>query len=186
MRTYIRWAALPSFLLLLLALPLEAQDRRERRPSAEERQEMERRARAEMSRMIREELGLTEAEYEPVSAVMERFSDERRALARSERGLRRDLEALLEGRAEDTSDAAEVLQRLVELRQLEADIFRQEQEALLEHLTPPQVLQLHQLRERISRRIRELRGRRGGRDGDRGDLTLAWMMGTIYRYEVSL
>ena len=180
-----RWLILPS-LALLLAVPLEAQDRRERRSSPQERQEMERRARGEMSRMIREELGLTEAEYEPVSAVMEQYSDERRRLARSERELRRELESLLEGGVEDTSDPSAVLQSLVELREREATIFREEQDALLEHLTPVQVLQLHTLRERISRRIRELRGRRGGGDGDRGDRALASMIGTMYRYEVSL
>lgn len=174
----------PSLLLLMVAAPADGQDRRERRQ--EDRQEMERRIRAQMSRMIREELDLTEAEYEPVSAVMNQFGDERRRLARSERELRRELESVLEGRAEDTTDAGSVLRSLVEIREREATIFRQEQEALLEILTPVQVLQLHSLRERISRRIRELRGRRGGGDGDRGDLALARAMGTIYPYPVSL
>ena len=174
----------PSLLLLMVAAPADGQDRRERRQ--EDRQEMERRIRAQMSRMIREELDLTEAEYEPVSTVMNQFGDERRRLARSERELRRELESVLEGRAEDTTDAGSVLRSLVEIREREATIFRQEQEALLEILTPVQVLQLHSLRERISRRIRELRGRRGGGDGDRGDLALARAMGTIYPYPVSL
>lgn len=172
-----RRVILPSLLLCLVAAPVDAQDRRDRRPSSDERQEMERRARAQMSRMIREELDLTEAEYEPISAVMDRYGDQRRNLARSERELRRELEALLEGRVEDTTEASSVLGRLVELREQEASIFREEQEALLEHLTPTQVLQLHSLREQISRRIRELRGRRGGGDGDRG---------TIPPYPVSL
>ena len=180
-----RWLILPA-LALLLAAPLEAQDRRERRSSPEERQEGARGGRGPRSRMIREELGLTEAEYEPVSAVMEQYSDERRRLARSERELRRALESLLEEGVEDTSDPSALLQSLVELREREATIFREEQDALLEHLTPVQVLQLHTLRERISRRTRGLRGRRGGRDGDRGDLSLAYMIGTMYRYEVSL
>ncbi|MBT8489069.1 MAG: hypothetical protein KJO65_09635 [Gemmatimonadetes bacterium] len=174
----------PALLLLMFAPPADGQDRRERRQ--EDRQEMERRIRAQMSRMIREELDLTEAEYEPVSAVMNQFADERRRLARSERELRRELESVLEGRAEDATDAASVLRSLVEIREREATIFSQEQEALLEILTPIQVLQLHSLRERISRRIRDLRGRRGGEDGDRGELALARIMGTIYPYPVSL
>ncbi len=186
MMRLIRGLMLPAIVLTVLAAPADAQERRDRRPSAEERQEMERRARAQMSRMIREELDLTEAEYEPISAIMERYSDERRRLARSERELRRQLEALLEGRAEDTTDPSGLLQRLVEFREREATIFRNEQEALLEHLTPTQVLQLHALRERVSRRIRELRGRRGGRGDDRGDLGWARLMGTIHPYPVSL
>ncbi|MDX1495881.1 MAG: hypothetical protein R3253_17550 [Longimicrobiales bacterium] len=148
--------------LLVVATPLVAQDRRERRPSPQDRQEMEQRLRAQMSRMIRSELGLTEVEYEPVASVMEEFLAERRALWRSERELRRNVQALMESEEEEPAEAAELLRRMSELREREASIFQEEQEALLELLTPTQVLQLHTLRENISRRVRALRGRRGG------------------------
>lgn len=184
MRGLARWLILPSLALVVVATPLEAQDRRERR--SQDRQEMERRLRDQMSRMIREELDLNEAEYEPVSAIMERFTEERRQLWRAERDLRRTMEALAEGRREDTTDPGAVLERLLELREREAAIFRQEQEALLEHLTPTQVLELHALRERISRRMRELRGRRGNGERDRGGFALGAFSGTIPPSSVSL
>lgn len=168
-----RTVVLSVLSLLLLAGPLLGQDRRERRPGPQDRQEMERRVREQMSRMIREELGLTEETYRPVEEVMTRFREERRTLARSEQATRRRVEALMLEGAEDQGEAQELLGRMVELREQEAAIFREEQEALLDVLTPGQVLQLHALRERLSRRIRALRGRRGGeapRDGHFGAL----------------
>lgn len=149
--------------LVVLATPLSAQDRGDRRPGPRDREAMEQRVRAQMARMIREELGLSEAEYEPVAEVMRRYHEERRTLVRSEQATRRRVEALLLEGGEDTREARELLDRLVELREEEAAIFREEQEALLEVLTPAQVLELHAVRERIVRRIRAFRGRRGGR-----------------------
>lgn len=148
---------------LLLTAPLSAQDRRDRRPGPQDREAMEQRVRAQMARMIREELGLTEAEYEPVGQVMAQFHEGRRSLARSEQATRRRVEALLLEGGDDTQEAMELLDRLVELREEEAAIFRREQEALLEVLSPAQVLELHAVRERIIRRLRSFRGRRGGR-----------------------
>jgi hypothetical protein len=148
--------------VLLLAAPLSAQDRRDRRPGPRDREQMEQRVRAQIARMIRDELGLTEAEFGPVGEVLARSHEERRALARSEQAVRRRVEAVL-AESGDTEEATELLGRLVELREEEAAIFRREQEALLELLTPTQVLELHAIRERIVRRIRSLRGRRGGR-----------------------
>lgn len=148
--------------VVLLAAPLSAQDR-DRRRGPQDREAMEQRVRAQMARMIREELGLTEAEYEPVAEVMSRFHEERRTLVRSEQATRRRVEALLLEGGEDTQEARELLDRLVELREEEAAIFRREQETLLEVLSPVQVLELHTVRERIIRRIRSFRGRRGGR-----------------------
>lgn len=162
-RQMIQRVVLATVSVLLLTVPLSAQDRRDRRPGPQDREAMEQRVRAQMARMIRDELGLTEAEYEPVGQVMGRFHEERRSLARSEQATRRRVEALLLEGGEDTEEARELLAHLVELREEEAAIFRREQEALLEVLSPAQVLELHAVRERIIRRIRSFRGRRGGR-----------------------
>lgn len=124
---------------------------------------MEQRVRARIAQMIREELGMTEAEYQPVGEVLARFHQERRTLARSEQATRRRVEALLLEGGENPAEARELLAHLVELREEEAAIFRREQTALLEVLSPAQVLELHAVRERIIRRIRSFRGRRGGR-----------------------
>jgi len=74
---------------------------------------------------------------------------------------------MLEG-ADDQTEATELLQRMSELRLEETELFRAEQEALLEILTPVQVLRLLQMREQLGQRIQRLRGQSGRGDG-RGD-----------------
>lgn len=64
---------------------------------------------------------------------------------------------MIEGGADDEAAAA-LLRRLSELRQEESALFEEEQAALLEVLTPTQVLRLQALREEMGRRIRALRG----------------------------
>jgi hypothetical protein len=54
------------------------------------------------------------------------------------------------------------MERMAELRLQEAELFRAEQEALLEVLTPTQVLGLQALRQELGQRIRALRGGPGG------------------------
>ena len=131
---------------------------------------MEERLRARMGRMIQERLGLTDEELVELRGVTEQFQQDRRELARAERATRRRVEALMIEGGEDQDEARDLLQRLVEVRRDEARLFEAEQEALLQVLTPVQVLQLHQVREQIARRIRELRGRRGPRGHTRGNV----------------
>jgi Spy/CpxP family protein refolding chaperone len=85
-----------------------------------------------------------------------------------ERALRLRVEALMLEGASDQAEAAELLQRMSDLGFEEAELGRAEQEALLEILTPLQVLRLHQMREELGQRIRRLRGQSGRGDGRRG------------------
>ena len=85
--------------------------------------------------------------------------------------MRRRVEALMLEGGQDQSEAAELLERMSVLRIQEAELFQAEQEALLEILTPVQVLQYVSLREQLGQRIRRLRGQAGrgdGRGGGRG------------------
>lgn len=123
---------------------------------------MQERIRAEMARMIQERLELTDVESATLGEVMERFQEQRRELWRSEQATRRSMEAFLLEGPDDEGQASALLERLVELRAEESRLFQAEQQALLELLTPTQVLRLHALREDMARRIRALRGRRGG------------------------
>lgn len=150
----------------LLTAPLSGQDRRERRGPPVNRQELEQRLRTQMTRIIQERLELTDEESERLSQVMEHFQEERRTLARSEQATRRRVEEVTAEEGDD-AEARELLDRLVELRAEESRLFQAEQEALLDVLTPTQVLRLHALREQMGRRIRALRGRRPGGDAAR-------------------
>lgn len=145
-----------------LAAPLEGQERRGRRGAPQDREQIQERIRAEMARMIQERLGLTDDESARLGEVMDRFQEQRRELWRSEQATRRRVEALMLEGGDDPAEARDLLGRLVELRAEESRLFASEQEALLEVLTPTQVLRLHAVREQMGRRIRELRGRRGG------------------------
>lgn len=161
-----RRAALTGLLLavigVLVTSPLAAQNPGGRRGPPQDRQEMERRVRAQMARIVQDRLELSNDETARLGEVMQRFEERRREIRRSEMATRRRVEAvMIEGGGDDRA-AAELLARLSQLRQEESALFDEEQAALLEVLTPTQVLQLQALREEMGRRIRALRG--GERD----------------------
>ena len=130
-----------------------------------ERAQLEERVRAQMGRLMRERLGLDEAESARLSEVVRGFDGRRRELFAEEQAARRRVEAVLLEGGDDEDEARELITRMWELRQVEAELFREEQEALLDVLTPVQVLRLHELRQDLGQRIRALGGGRGGRPG---------------------
>jgi Spy/CpxP family protein refolding chaperone len=129
-----------------------------------DRAQLEQRVRAQMGRLMRERLGLDEAEAERLSEVVQSFEGRRRELFAREQATRLRVQALLEDGG-DQDEAQELITRMWELRRDEAELFREEQEALLDVLTPVQVLRLQELRQDLGRRIRALDGGRGGRPG---------------------
>jgi len=147
---------------LLCAVPLEAQRRPDgRRGINQDRAQLEQRMRTQMARMMRDRLDLTEGQADELSGVSQTFDERRGELTRSEQATRRRVEALMLEGGDDEVEAGALLARMAELRESEAALYRDEQSALLEILTPVQVLQLQTLREQIGRRIRALRGGRG-------------------------
>ena len=159
---------------LLVTAPVDAQRggdgrRGEGRP---DRAALEQRMRAQMARMMSEQLGLTEDQAERLSEVAQRFAERRRELGKSAQATRGRVDALMLEGAEDNVQAQELLNRMRELHALEDALAQEEQEALLELITPIQILKMQTLREALGRRIRSLRGsggdqsrarRRGGR-----------------------
>jgi Spy/CpxP family protein refolding chaperone len=130
-----------------------------------DRAQLEERVRAQMARVMRERLGLTEEQAARLSEVAASFEGRRRELFSMEQATRRRVEALLLEGGTDREEARELITRMGELREEEARLFRDEQEGLLEVLTPIQVLRLQDLRQDLGRRIRAL----GGRDGQPGN-----------------
>jgi len=121
-----------------------------------------------MGEMMQQRLGLSEEEGARLSETVADFDAQRRQVGSQERALRLRVEALMLEGASDQAEAAELLQRMSDLGFEEAELGRAEQEALLEILTPLQVLRLHQMREQLGQRIRRLRGQSGRGDGRRG------------------
>jgi vacuolar-type H+-ATPase subunit I/STV1 len=174
----IRWALRLATLVLLGApsFGLVAQEPPRRGPP--DRAQMEELVRAQMARVVKERLQLSEEEAEELSQVVRSFEQRRRALGRTEVATRRRIEALLMEGGADEEEAVELLSRVVELRRQEAQLFEDEQEALLEVLPAAKVLQLQALREEMGRRIRSLRRgdgrRRPGGGGPMGDFREGW------------
>jgi Spy/CpxP family protein refolding chaperone len=117
---------------------------------------------------MQERLGLSAEEAARLSEVVQQFDGRRRELASREQDVRRRAAEVTRSGG-DASGARQVLQQQADLRMEEAQLFGEEQRALLEVLTPAQVLQLQDLRQDLGRRIRALRGPRGDSpDGPRG------------------
>lgn len=167
-----RWAP-AAVVLLALAVPAGGAAQEERSRDRPDRAELEERVRARFAELVKRRLGLTDEQERVVADVVATFQDDRRALGRRQRALRRRVRALdLDDRPREVepAQAQAVLQEMVAVRAEEVRLFRAEQEALLRVLTPVQVLQFHDLREDMADRIRKARGgRRGGDDHGRGD-----------------
>jgi Spy/CpxP family protein refolding chaperone len=148
---------------LLVTAPVDAQrgGGGRRGGGMPDRAALEQRMRAQTARMMSEQLGLTEDQAERLSEVAQRFADRRRELGKSAQATRGRVDALMLEGAEDNVQAQELLNRMRELHALEDALAQEEQEALLELITPIQILKMQTLREALGRRIRYLRGSGG-------------------------
>ena len=122
----------------------------------QERADLEQRVRQRFAGVIKDRLALDDERARQLNEAMAGFQESRMQLMREEQALRRRVEAVvLEGGVSE-DEAGTLLDRMVELREHEAALFRTEQEELLNVLTPYQVLQFHQLREQLNARVRAL------------------------------
>jgi Spy/CpxP family protein refolding chaperone len=126
------------------------------RPGGQDLEQIERRIRAQMGRMMQERLGLDEAQAASLSEVVQTFETRRRELFTQEQSTRRRVQTVLLESGADQGEARTLLESMADLQRQEAELFVDEQEALLDILTPRQVLQLHELRQDLGRRIRAL------------------------------
>ena len=171
MKAFIKVGLVVAALLsLTVVVPLEAQrgPPMGRRGQGGNRVQLEQAVHARMAEMMQQRLGLNEEDGTRLSEAVEAFEGQRRQVGRQEQALRRRVEALMLEGGDDDSEATELLQRMSDLHLEEAELFRVEQEALLEILTPVQVLRLLQMRAQLGQRIQRLRGQPGRGDGRRG------------------
>ncbi len=156
MRRRRSWTAAMTAALLVAPAWAQAQDRP---PGGPDRARMEAQLMQRFEALLERELELDEATSAELAERSRVFVPRRRELARERRVLQREMggeELLGEARAR------ELLAEMARLAREEAELLADEQESLLEILTPPQVVRLYSLRERLGRRIRELGGRRRG------------------------
>lgn len=119
------------------------------------RQEMERRIQQRFQERLTRELQLNEEQREVLFDVFAAFGEERAELLPRRREFERRSRQLMTGdRSEDR--AMELLLELREIRQQEVALRIDEEDRLLEALTPSQVLQLQNLRDQFGDQIRRL------------------------------
>lgn len=153
--------------LLLLAAP--SAGTAQSRPGPERREQLEMRVRERFGEIVQRELGLSNDEMRRVQDVFAEFQEARARLHLQERSLRR---RLAPGRAEagvlSDAEALSLIEEAQELRLREARLFVEEQERMLELLTPSQLVRLYQIRETLMARIRRMRGGGAGPPGGGG------------------
>ena len=153
------WSGLLLWIILLAPTATEAQ----RPPRGQDRARMEAPLRQRFEALLERELELDEATSEALTERTRSFIPRRRELAQERRLLQREMG---EGNVLPEDRALEILDDMARLAREEAELLAEEQQSMLEILTPSQVVRLYGLRERLGRRIRELGGRpRGGGPG---------------------
>ncbi len=145
---------------------LVAQRRGAQQPGGGQRARMERRIQARFDNMVRQELELSDDQFERLQAAADDFRGRRMEFSQRERGVRGRVSGFGPrggGRELTESEASDILAQMLELSGEEATLFREEQEALLRILSAPQVVRFIVMRQQLGDRIRTLRG--GGGPG---------------------
>lgn len=131
---------------------------------------LEERLRQRFGELVKRELDLDDETQRALAGVLERFDEERRDIARRTAALR----VRLAGRASldprrrgapllDPEEAGEILAERRQIREDEHRLAQEEERALLEILTEPQLVRFMALRDELTQRVQRLRrGRPGG------------------------
>ncbi len=128
------------------------------------RGQLERRVQVRFGEIVREQLGLSPEEQRRLGEIVQTFRPQRQDIAQRQLELQRRM--ALPVTLEDEVAAVDLLTRMIEIREMELQLLGEEQEALLEALTPGQVARFFQLREEVGNQVRRLRGRGvGGMSG---------------------
>ena len=163
-------------LLMSVLLMGGVQDLVAQRGGRGSRADMELRIQARFDNLVREDLNLGDDQMRRLQAAVGDFSTRRLDFAQSERGTRARVGRLGGpggGQELTEEEASAILAEMLELSDQQATLFREEQEALLEILSPQQVVHYLVMRQRLGDQIRGVRGRggpgrgRGPQDGRR-------------------
>lgn len=144
--------------------PLAAQSGDARAPAAGSA--LEQRVRQRLGAIVREELGLDDAQARRLGQVSARYEGERRTLALRERELRLQLRDELQGgEAANQERVARALDRMLEVQRTRLDIVQREQNDLAAFLTPVQRAKYLVLQDQVRRRLEEARRAREAAPG---------------------
>ena len=143
-------------LALVLARPVAAQQAGA--PGAPARAQQEQRLRQRLGAIVREQLGLDDAQTRQLGQVSARYEQERRGIALRECELRLQLRDELQGgEAANQDRVARALDRLLEVQRTRLDVLQREQQELAKFLTPVQRAKYLVLQDQVRRRLEETR-----------------------------
>ncbi|MEO6446067.1 MAG: Spy/CpxP family protein refolding chaperone [Gemmatimonadaceae bacterium] len=160
------------FVLVLLAATAGTADgqrlrNRESQTPARDRAQMEQQFRERYAQLLKQRLGLTDAQLVQVAEINRRFDAPRRELFGQERELRMSMREALRG-SEDAAVQARVSQLLEQtfrVQRSRLDLLESEQKELSSVLTPVQRAKFLGMQEQLRRRVEEMRSRREGEAG---------------------
>ncbi len=161
---FLSWASLPT---------LEASAQPRDSDSSQDRRELVDRIQERFRNRIARELQLDDEQREVLGEVLSAYARSRAELLPRRRELERQIAEHLEDGSASEDDAMGLIEEMRALREREAELLLQEEDRLLEALSPSQVLRLQSLRDQFGNQIRRLRGDggpdgRGGRQGGGG------------------
>jgi hypothetical protein len=139
-----------------------AQELAAQRGGGGSRADMELRIQARFDNLVREELNLGDDQWRRLQETVGSFNTRRFEFLQSERGTRARVGRLGGpggGRELTEEEASAILAEMLELSDQEATLFREEQEALLQVLTAPEVVRYIIMRQQQGDLIRNIRGR---------------------------
>ncbi len=128
------------------------------------RADMELRIQARFDNQVREDLNLGDGQWRRLQATVGEFRTRRLEFLQSERGTRARVGRLGGrggGRELTEEQASQILAEMLELSDQQATLFREEQEALLQILTPQEVVRYIVMRQQLGDSVLRLRGRGG-------------------------
>lgn len=159
---------LVTFALVPLTANLAHAQRGPGRPPGD-RAQMEQRFRAKFAEVVREKVGLSDAQLAKLEETNRRFESRRRDLFTREREIRRSLRSELAESAPNDDRVKKLLDDAFRVQRDRLDLQREENEAMSAYMTATQRARLFGIQEQLRRRMEELRDGPPGGDRRFGD-----------------
>lgn len=145
--------------LMTSAAPVMAQQAQA--PAQNERRAMlEQRLRERTGAIVKQRLGLTDAQMTRLQATNKQFESQRTALMTRERDVRRQLRLeILSGDSANQNQVSQLLDQAMQLERQRLDLQQNEQRELSKFMTPVQRAKLFGLQNELRKRAQEMRNR---------------------------
>ena len=160
-----RWWLLIAFAIATAVAPAHAQ-RAQGLGREGGREALEQRVRERMAQVVKQRVGVTDAQMEKIGATNRKFEEQRRILVEQERDIRMGVrEEVLAGEKANQERVARLLDQMVKVQRERLSLLEQEQRDLAVFLTPVQRAKYMAVQDQIRNRMDEMRQNREGKGG---------------------